>query len=147
MALFLLHRPACRAVEWINHNGLHRHSGPRVPEAKWEITSISGLLAVTPQEGGRPSSFRLPKGSSGERQRYSQTLDLETMNTWSKKLLFLFACKKSSVIFYICYWKEAILLEANQLLGILICLYDLIQGFRNQRRRELCVESASCLDV
>lgn len=142
MALFLLHRPACRAAEWINHNGLHRHSGPRVPEAKWEITSISGLLAVTPQEGGRPSSFRLPKGSSGERQRYSLTLEHLVKETP------VFIClQKSSVIFYICYWKEAILLEANQLLGILICLYDLIQGFRNQRRRELCVESASCLDV
>lgn len=49
-----------------NDNGFHWHSGPRTPEAKREFTGIAGLLALSPQEEGRPSSFRLSVGDSGE---------------------------------------------------------------------------------
>lgn len=63
-----------------------------MPEAKWELASISGLLAVTSPAEGNPSDFRLFVGGRGEAGQCPQVPDLETVNiSMSRKLLFLFA--------------------------------------------------------
>lgn len=132
------------------------HSGPRTPKAKRGFTSVTGLLAITPQQGGGPATS-CSCGGLWEKLKmvlrclnwklwtlhrqgcacfYFLNRNKQKCNVFLSRAVFAFGKKP--------YYRGTLVIRG-------ICMsqskLDVFQGVRTYGRRELFVESVSCSDI